>query len=93
VVAWAIREGVANVIRHSGARHCDIVVRVDGSATMVEIIDDGSGLPSIPLLGTASGSGSGLRGLAERMRVAGGRLEAGRRAGGGFRLAATVPNR
>ena len=93
VLAWTIRECVPNVIRHSGARHCDIVVRVDGSATMVEIIDDGSGLPSIPLLGTASGSGSGLRGLAERMRVAGGRLEAGRRAGGGFRLAATVPNR
>jgi two-component system, NarL family, sensor histidine kinase DesK len=91
VLAWTIREGVTNVIRHSGARHCDIVVRVDGSAAMVEILDDGPGLPSIPLLGTNGGSGSGLRGLAERLRAAGGRLEVGRRAGGGYRLAAIVP--
>ena len=92
-MAWTIREGVTNVIRHSGARRCDIVVRIDGSAAMVEIVDDGAGLPSIPLFGADSGSGSGLRGLAERMRAAGGRLEAGRRAGGGFRLAAIVPIR
>jgi two-component system sensor histidine kinase DesK len=93
VLAWTIREGVTNVIRHSGARRCDIVVRVDASAATVEILDDGPGLPSIPLFGAGGGSGSGLRGLAERLRAAGGRLEAGRRAGGGFRLAAIVPAR
>jgi two-component system, NarL family, sensor histidine kinase DesK len=91
VLAWTIREGVTNVIRHSGARRCTIVVRVDASAATVEILDDGPGLPSIPLLGTGGGSGNGLRGLAERLRAAGGRLEAGRRDGGGFRLAAIVP--
>jgi two-component system sensor histidine kinase DesK len=36
-------------------------------------------------------SGSGLRGLAERLAAAHGRLEAGRRPDGGFRLAVTVP--
>jgi two-component system sensor histidine kinase DesK len=93
VTAWTVREGVTNVIRHSGARHCDINVRGDGSAATVEVTDDGYGLPSIPLLGGDGDSGSGLQGLAERLRAAGGRLEAGRRAGGGFRLAAIVPKR
>jgi two-component system, NarL family, sensor histidine kinase DesK len=35
--------------------------------------------------------GSGLSGLAERLAQAGGRLEAGPRVGGGFRVAAVVP--
>jgi two-component system sensor histidine kinase DesK len=71
VIAWTIREGVTNVIRHSGARHCEILVHAAGSAAMVEITDDGSGLPSSLLLGTDSSSGFGLRGLADRMRAAG----------------------
>ncbi len=36
-------------------------------------------------------AGNGLRGLAERLAAAHGRLEAGRRPDGGFRLAVTVP--
>jgi two-component system sensor histidine kinase DesK len=91
VLAWTIREGVTNVIRHSGARHCDIVVRVNEAAAMVEIADDGAGPPSRSLLRRDGGSGNGLRGLAERIQEAGGRLESGRRTGGGFRLCAIVP--
>lgn len=52
--AWTIREGVTNVLRHSGARRCE--VRLD--ATAVEVRDDGAG-PS-------GASGSGLAGLRER---------------------------
>jgi two-component system sensor histidine kinase DesK len=51
-----------------------------------------------PSPGTSDGNppaggrgGTGLRGLAERLAAAHGRLEAGRRPGGGFRLAVTVP--
>jgi two-component system sensor histidine kinase DesK len=91
VLAWTIREGVTNVIRHSGARHCDIVVRVNEAAAMVEIADDGAGPPSRSLLRRDGDSGNGLRGLAERIQEAGGRLESGRRTGGGFRLCAIVP--
>jgi two-component system sensor histidine kinase DesK len=92
VLAWTIREGVTNVIRHSGAGRCDIIVRGgDGAAATVEITDDGHGSAPIPLLGRGDDSGTGLRGLAERVRAAGGQLESGRRSGGGFRLAASVP--
>jgi len=58
--AWTIREGVTNVIRHSGARRC--VVRL--TATSVEVADDGCGPEtSVP--------GNGLVGLRERAAAVG----------------------
>ncbi|MGH3069316.1 MAG: sensor histidine kinase [Streptosporangiaceae bacterium] len=39
---WAVREGVTNVVRHSGAARCRIRV----SASEVEISDDGCGPPT-----------------------------------------------
>jgi len=47
--------------------------------------DDGIGTES-----TAT-DGNGLRGLAERLSVAGGQVDAAARVGGGFRLTVTVP--
>ncbi|GAA2126552.1 sensor histidine kinase [Actinomadura napierensis] len=43
LLGWAVREGVTNVIRHSGARHCRITVRNDGDCAVLEIGDDGAG--------------------------------------------------
>ena len=97
--SWAVREGVTNVIRHSGATRCAIRVTLD----QVEISDDGIGCvdpggdpqtPRSPLraerrrAATAGGATprtprSPLR--AERRRAAAIRARAGRaaRAGGG----------
>jgi two-component system sensor histidine kinase DesK len=59
--AWTVREGITNVIRHSGARRC--VVRL--TATSAEVADDGSGPgTSVP--------GHGLVGLRERAQTLGG---------------------
>jgi two-component system, NarL family, sensor histidine kinase DesK len=85
VLGFAAREGATNVVRHSGAARCEIVVRRVGDSAELELRDDGVGAES------ASGQGSGLRGLAERMAEAGGALEAGPADGGGFRLLARVP--
>lgn len=85
LLAFAVREATTNVVRHSGARHCEISVRrVDGFAEL-DVRDDG--------IGTAGGvvEGTGLRGLAERMAEARGTLEAGSAPGGGFRMIARVP--
>jgi two-component system, NarL family, sensor histidine kinase DesK len=90
-LAWAIREGVTNVIRHSGASRCEISVTGGGEMAVLEITDDGKGLPSLAGFAGKESPGTGLRGLGERMRGVGGRLEAGRRAGGGFRLSASIP--
>jgi len=64
VLAWALREAVTNVVRHSDARTC--VVRF--GADWLEVTDDGRGMGGHK-------EGSGLRGLRERVRGAGGTVE------------------
>jgi two-component system, NarL family, sensor histidine kinase DesK len=87
LLGWVIREGVTNVIRHSGGHQCEIGIRHgDGRAT-VEIRDDGNGHPAVKL----PSGGHGLGGLRERISTAGGKLEAGPRRGGGYRLLAHIP--
>jgi two-component system sensor histidine kinase DesK len=83
---WAVREAATNVIRHSGARHCTIVVRHNGAQSTLEVRDDGAG-------GARSGvsPGNGLRGLRERLASAGGSLRAANATGGGFELRASLP--
>ena len=51
---WAVREGVTNVVRHSGATRC--VIRV--SPSEVEISDDGCG-PAVPAARTTARAGAG----------------------------------
>jgi len=73
--AWAVREGITNVVRHSGAARC--VVRLE--AGCVEVADDGRG----PVGG---GCGTGLAGLQARAAAGGARVEVGRAREGGFSL-------
>jgi two-component system sensor histidine kinase DesK len=73
--AFALREGVTNVVRHSGASRC--VVRL--TADCIEVRDDGRGPDGAV-------SGSGLTGLRGRAQAAGARVETGTAAEGGFLL-------
>lgn len=77
---WVLREGITNVVRHSGAARCR--VRLTASSVLVE--DDG--------VGPASGGrpGNGLAGIRERVGAAGGTVSIGRSDLGGFRLAVEV---
>jgi two-component system sensor histidine kinase DesK len=84
LLAWTVREGVTNVLRHSRAHHCEISLESSNGGFTVAIVDDGVG-------GVASAGGSGLHGLRERVGAAGGRLEAGPGDAGGFRLHAYIP--
>jgi two-component system sensor histidine kinase DesK len=59
--AWAVREGITNVIRHSGAQRCTVVL----GEHEVEIRDDGRG-------DECASTGNGLRGLRERAAALGG---------------------
>jgi two-component system sensor histidine kinase DesK len=84
LLAWAVREGTTNVVRHAAARRCDLDVTYDGEQAMLVIVDDGRGAePYEP--------GSGLKGLGERVRAAGGELAAGPEPAGGFGVRARVP--
>ncbi|HEY7910205.1 MAG TPA: hypothetical protein VIC60_15095, partial [Thermomicrobiales bacterium] len=90
VLAWTVREGVTNVVRHSRARHCTIqVVCAEGIAS-AEVSDDGRGAAISPARAGDS-VGNGLRGLAERAAQQHGHLEAGPCATGGFRLRVMLP--
>ena len=99
VLAWTVREGVTNVIRHSRAHQCTIRVKREGQAVCVEVIDDGVGVPLASVAqpkitistGAPGNGGNGLRGLAERVAALGGQCEAGSRVGGGFLLTVSLP--
>jgi len=86
VLAWAVREGTTNVIRHSGSRNCWIRVGYGESFAALEILDDGRAGGH----GVAAG-GSGLRGLRERASAVAGAVESGARPEGGYRLAVVLP--
>jgi two-component system sensor histidine kinase DesK len=91
LLGWVVREGVTNVIKHSGGHQCEIDVHhTDGEAS-VEIADDGAGAGGSAL--DLPSGGHGLAGLTERIAAAGGTVQAGPRRGGGFRLAAVIPVR
>ncbi|MCI9887397.1 sensor histidine kinase [Micrococcales bacterium 31B] len=76
---YVVREGVTNVLRHAAARHCRVTV----NSASIAIDDDGTAPhPGSP------GSGTGLAGLAERVREAGGTLTTSRSDLGGFHLRA-----
>jgi len=79
--AWTVREGVTNVVRHSGASRCSIRLAAD----QVEVCDDGSG----PHPGEASGHG--LDGLRERAASLGAVLVARTLEPQGFALQVSVP--
>ena len=92
LLAWAVREGVTNVIRHSRARRCTIrLARTDGAIT-AEVTDDGRGASSALDAAATAAGGSGLAGLAERVAdVAGAAFEAGPLPESGFRLRVRLP--
>ncbi len=87
-LAWVVREGVTNVIRHSHARHCTISIAQAGDTLHATVLDDGRGA-AVPA--TGQGRGNGLVGLAERIAAVGGTLRYPPRQGGGFCLTVAVP--
>jgi two-component system sensor histidine kinase DesK len=111
-LAWAVREGTTNVVRHSKATYVAIRVTSGAATVTAEISDNGpaaaeagpgagAGTPAALTTGpdgraTASRArpgfpGSGLAGLAERVRRLGGELAAGVVEPQGFLLRVVVP--
>lgn len=90
-LAWALREAVTNVVRHSGAHRCELLLAEEWEADerrrlCLTVIDDGVGSPR------TQHDGNGLSGLRERLGLAEGRLETGPAPHGrGFALRASVP--
>jgi two-component system sensor histidine kinase DesK len=94
-LAWAVREGVTNVVRHSGASECRVDVTVDGDRVRLTVVDDGGGARTAADGLTADagrpGRRGGLDGLRARLAAVGGGLDAAPGAEG-FTLVAWVPD-
>jgi len=83
--AWSVREGVTNVVRHSRARRCTILLRTDDDVAQLTILDDGPDT-------VRPGSGSGLPNLRQRAEDLGGSVSFEVRPGrAGHRLCMQVP--
>jgi two-component system, NarL family, sensor histidine kinase DesK len=92
LLAWTVREGCTNVVRHSGARNVTITVSVTADDVNAEIADDGVGPAWDAAPRPGEHQGSGLSGLTERARTAGAEISTGEGPGGkGFRLLVRVP--
>ena len=81
--AWALREGVTNVLRHSAATACAINIDRQDGLVRLEIVNDGA-MP-------ASSGGNGLSGLAARAAALSGAATARSIGDGRFRLRVDVP--
>jgi signal transduction histidine kinase len=82
-----VQEALTNVTRHAGGATATVRVSYGERDLTVQIDDDGR--VSSPL--GAAGSGKGIVGMRERVSALGGKLEAGPRPGGGFRVRARLP--
>jgi two-component system sensor histidine kinase DesK len=83
VLAWAVREGITNVLRHSQATTCSVTAGHRDGMVRLEIVNDGA-RPS-------ADEGNGLAGLAERTRALSGSASGVRLRGGRFRLLVQLP--
>jgi signal transduction histidine kinase len=81
-----VQESLTNVRRHAGAATATVTIRYEPADLVIEVDDDGRGPAA-----DGGRTGYGLAGMAERSAAVGGRLEAGRKPGGGFRVTARLP--
>ncbi|MEU2789277.1 histidine kinase [Streptomyces sp. NPDC007100] len=85
-----VQEALTNARKHAPGALVRVSVRYGSHESAVEVVN-AAGSPEAEPPVTGVPSGYGLIGLAERMSALGGTLEYGPVAGGGWRLAATVP--
>ncbi|MBO0871690.1 MAG: sensor histidine kinase, partial [Micromonosporaceae bacterium] len=86
-----VQEALTNAVRHSGAQAVWVDLRRGDGTLLVDVSDDGCGLP-IDAFGRSGGPrGMGLRGMRERAESVGGSLTLGTRDGGGCRVTASLP--
>ncbi len=84
-----LQEALTNVLKHAGKASVVVSIVEHVGETTIEIVDDGRGLAADAKVLGVSG-GHGLVGMRERVALFGGSLEAGPRAGGGYRVFATL---
>ncbi len=84
-----VEEALTNVTRHSQAVTCSVELTANDTSVNVIVADPGPARlrPAVPPPGT----GRGLAGMQERVRLFGGTLSYGERTAGGFVVSAVLP--
>jgi signal transduction histidine kinase len=80
-----VQEALTNVVRHAGARECEVRLSIVGRTLELEVSDDGTGLPP------RRSAGVGLASMRERAEELGGTCVIGPSAYGGVRVTARLP--
>jgi two-component system sensor histidine kinase DesK len=59
LLAWTVREGATNIVRHSAARHAEIVIALTDTEATARLSDDGAGPRGKGLRAIAGATASG----------------------------------
>jgi signal transduction histidine kinase len=81
---FAVAECLANAVKHGQASSCSVRFRVEGADLVIEVTDDGCG-------GASLASGTGLRGVVDRLAAFDGRLDLDSPPGGPTLAAIRMP--
>ncbi|MER5768269.1 sensor histidine kinase [Streptomyces sp. NPDC001985] len=84
-----VQEALSNVVRHAPGAVTAVSVTSDGTDLTVLVVNGPADAPGARLEST--GTGHGLVGMGERVRLTGGTLDTGPLPDGGFRVAARLP--
>ncbi len=87
-----LKEAVANIARHAGARQARLRLSLERGRLLAEVSDDGRGFSAVEVGEVADEEqGNGLRNMRRRALVLGGDLQIDSRPGAGTRLRLDIP--
>jgi signal transduction histidine kinase len=84
-VYFSVLEALNNVAKYAGASTTTVRLRQDDGHLIFEVVDDGHGFDP-----SATGYGTGLQGMADRLDAIGGSVEVESRPGGGTRVTGRI---
>jgi two-component system, NarL family, sensor kinase len=87
-----VQEALTNVLKHAGVGQAEVHLARGAGALALRVSDSGAGFDARAALGESDGaSGSGLRGMRDRVELFGGRLDVWSAAGHGTVVAVELP--
>ena len=83
-----VQEALTNALRYAPGSTVGVTVTYGGKDVQLEVRDDGARINGTP---PTKGSGHGIVGMRERVKLHGGELRTGSADGGGFEVHAILP--
>jgi two-component system, NarL family, sensor kinase len=86
-----VQEAANNVVKHAQASRAQVTLKRHPHSIHLSIADDGRGLPPGGLAGSSGEGGFGMRSLAARTRLLGGRHQVESKPGAGTTITVEIP--